>query len=249
MYNIFMELTTPYFAKIIEIQKIENIISEENKKMKELQEREEEINTEFNSIKEELTKLQSDLRELMVKKKDEENKLQEIEEEIKKHQIELNQIKKEEAYKAVIKEIENAKIQKDEAENNIIKLLYEIENKNNEILKVKNILSEKEKIMIENKKSIEEEIAKIKKRIDNLNENKHNLFGEISDENLKKKINSLIKDKGNIGIVKARIINNNSKEEYYCSACNMKITIMGVNILKKTNTFFICENCSRLIYL
>jgi len=244
-----MELTTSYFAKIIEIQEIENLIGEENKKMKELQEKIEKINTEFNSIKEELTKLQSDLRELMVKKKDEENKLQEIEEEIKKHQIELNQIKKEEAYRAVIKEIENAKIQKDEAENNIIKLLYEIENKNNEILKVKNILSEKEKIVIENKKSIEEEITKIKKRIDHLNENKHNLFGEISDENLKKKINSLIKDKGNIGIVKARIINNNSKEEYYCSACNMKITIMGVNILKKPNTFFICENCSRLIYL
>jgi len=244
-----MELSTTWFEALIKIQEIESIILKENKEILKLEKEKKIIYDEFNNISEQLKSLENELKQLIITKKENENILIETEEEIKKHQAKLNQVKKEEAYKALNIEIENAKKRKDEIETSIILLIEEIENKNIEISKKKKELEQKRIIKEETNKKIETEIKKIKDKLSAMEKEKIEIENTISDINLKNKVKELLKNKEGLAIVKANIIENNKKIDYYCGGCNIKLNVSDVNSIKKPNTFVICQNCSRMIYL
>ena len=244
-----MELTTPWFDMVIKIQEIETLITYENKKIADLEKKKEEIDGEFSKVSEKLLELENELKSFLIRKKENENALVETEDEIKKHQTQLNQARKQEVYNALIIEIENAKKKKDEIETEIITLIDEIEKKNTEISLMKKEFEEKQKVKKEKDKKVENKIAKIKNKIEFLEKEKKELIETIDDTNLKRRIIELLKNKNSLAVVKAKTIENHSKLDYYCSGCNMKLNANDVNSIKKLNTFVVCQNCLRLIYI
>jgi predicted nucleic acid-binding Zn-ribbon protein len=244
-----MELSTPYFEKVIKIQEIETNILKEKKEILSLEEKRKSVEDKFNEISNELLELENEMKNLMIQKKENEIILSEIEEEIKKHQAELNQAKKEEVYKALNLEIENDQKRKDEIETKIIMLIDEIENKNSKISEKRKEVSENKKIKEETLKLVEKEIEVRKNKIELLESEKKEIENSIPDNNLKNKVKELLKNKNGLAIVKADVIQNGTKTEYYCSGCKMKLNASDVNSIKKPNTFVICQNCSRMIHI
>ncbi|MEF3280571.1 MAG: hypothetical protein K6357_06365 [Elusimicrobiota bacterium] len=247
-----MEITTEYFKDLIEIQEIEQIMVEEEKKLKEIENQISEIRLIYENKKSEIESDADKIKQEIIEKKELENKLLSIEESIKKHQIELNQVKKNEEFKALLSEIEILKKEKDEIETKVLEKIEVIEEKNARNKKDKESLIKLEK---ENNIKIDElnkQKNKIALYLQELLVKQNSLKDNIKDESLKKRFENLLKHKDRLAVVSARReLNETSRkkeEVYFCSGCNMKLTFNDISSLKKSKTFIVCENCSRLVY-
>ncbi len=247
-----MEITTSYFEKIIMWQEFESLIVNETKNIKDKEKKIEEFEKSIFESLERLKRMEDEYKVKIIRNKELENELLEKEERIKKYQIELNNVKKNEEYKALLSDIEKLKAEKTIMEDEILKLMDEIEKDKNEIDKARKEQKEFEKEINDKILSLKEEIKKIGLYIEELKTNQQKIKDEIEDEKIKKRIENLIALKNHIAVVKANIRKNETikamPEEFFCSGCNMKLTTMDVLSIKKLNTFIICQNCSRLIY-
>ncbi len=247
-----MEITSPDFEKIIMWQELESIIREEHKKIKNLEMEIEEVKSDISAKKEEFKEIEEERKKLSVERKNLENDLYQCEESIKKHQIELNQVKKNEEFKALLIEIENLKSKKDDIENKILEIIESIEKLEKSISEEKKKINEEELEANKILSDKESEIKKTKIYLEELISRENTIKNEIKDESVKKRIETLFKNKNGLAVVKINIKRNetlkSSPEEYFCSGCNVKLTSSDASSVKKFNTFIICQNCSRLVY-
>ncbi|MCX7641835.1 MAG: C4-type zinc ribbon domain-containing protein [Elusimicrobiales bacterium] len=246
-----MEFPTPDFKNIIYIQEIESLIKKEEDKIKKINEEIDLINLKNEKMHQKLLTNKKELQDLSIEKNKLENELITIEENIKKIQIELNQTKKIEQYNLLTSEINKLKSKKDEIENTIILKLDEIERKKREI---ENLSKE---IEYENKNSENElrkltlEKEKINQYLTELISQQKNIRNSISDNKILSRFDLLLKSKERIAVSQAKIIKREDNQQiiYICSTCHMKLNSNDISSLKKTNTFVVCQNCSRLLYL
>lgn len=247
-----MEIQTEFFTAIVEVQKIENeiLIAEKdlNNTNNKINDIEENFKLKNNNLEEKI----SEIKDLNSQKKLLENEILEAEEKIKKHQIELNQVKKNEEFRALLKEIDDIKKHKDEFETKAIEIMELIDIKNKELSSMKQELIEIEKDKNKNIEILKNDREKLLKKIDVLKNKQDEIKKTISDATLLNRVENLLKNKNRMAIVKAKInIVKKGKaevEEYFCSGCNMKLTFNDVSSIKKHNTFALCTGCSRLIY-
>ncbi|HUT86072.1 MAG TPA: C4-type zinc ribbon domain-containing protein [Elusimicrobiales bacterium] len=186
-----------------------------------------------------------DYKKAVVKHKELETELKAKESEIEKHQKELNEIKSNEAFKALEKEIEFAKKQKDEIETEILNKLEEIESlqKSQKDVSVE-FKSEEEK---SNAKilEIEKETNQAEKDIAELETQKKEIESEMKPEVLKK-YNYIRKKNRDFAVTPVKQHNDG---KLACTGCNMFITSQISMELKKKGKLVHCDNCQRIIYM
>lgn len=247
-----MEIQSEFFAHIIDIQKIENEISTAEKELNDIDNKINDIEENFKSKNNILEEKISEIKSLNSQRKLLENDILEAEERIKKHQVELNQVRKNEEFKALLKEIDEIKKHKDELETKTIEIMELIDIKNKELSAIKQELVEIEKNKNKNIEILKNDRENLIKRIDELKNKQDGIKKTVLDTSILNRIENLLKNKNRIAVVKAKINvvkkGKTEAEEYFCSGCNMKLTFNDVSSIKKHNTFAICTGCSRLIY-
>jgi len=224
---------------LIELQEKDNVIDELNSKIKEMP-LEISIKKELISqLKLDFEETKSALTQLQIKRKGKEMDVETKDALVKKHSGELNSAKSNDVYKALILEIEFAKKEKYELEDEILQIMEESEFKNIE-------LKENEKKYKEKEKYIEQEIIDITKQLDVL---KNNVLEKCQQrDSLVKKIDPNVLStyeyirSGKGGVAVACIEGEN------CGGCHINLRPQLVNEVHKAQGLVRCDNCFRILY-
>lgn len=227
--------------KLLELQKIDlQIYNLKRRQETEIPDLREKIGLAFEEKKKETAAADARLKELQVKKKGKEVDLAGKEEGIKKAQSQLYQLKTNREYSAKLNEIASLKADTSLFEEDILRIMEEIEAAD------KKLKEEKEKLSIEEKKFKEEttkldgQLGEIGVEIKQQEDKKNTLVRDV-DKNILAQYEKLLKSRS--GIAMSAVDNQN------CGACHMNITAQKVNEIKMYANLIFCESCQRILYI
>ncbi|MCX5782019.1 MAG: C4-type zinc ribbon domain-containing protein, partial [Elusimicrobia bacterium] len=158
---------------------------------------------------------------------------------IKKHNMELNSIKSNEAYKALLIEIEGAKANKSVLEDEILDLMEKIDQESVKVKQRENDLKAKESEIQTKISKIEEESKRIQVEIEKLQAEREEFAKKIPDE-LLGRYNYIREGRDGIAVV--------GLDGDICEGCSTVLRPQTINDICKGKDFVICDNCSRIIY-
>lgn len=184
-------------------------------------------------------------KKLLITRKELEGELTAKEKLIDKHQFELNMVKSNDAFKALLSEIEKAKAEKNDIENTILKCLDDIdaEEKIQQPIKLDHTEdAEQTKKTIAALKAESEKLAAL---IDGLKAARGLHARTITDSGLLAKYENLLIRRGGIALSPAK----RKPGGMICSLCNMALLPHQVSELSSGNSSVFCESCQRILYL
>ena len=202
----------------IEIQKIEREIESEKAELK--KKKDAGMSTEL-----EIKQVESDI----MKYNDEITKLQ-------KQSV---MVKKNDEYRALMKEISNAQNKISDLETRELELMDEKDGFNKTRKNEEKVAQDKENAMNEEQTDLADLEIRLKKEIENLNAGRNSLCDNIEDE-LLKTYTRLI----NKGVGKPLVEVNDGN----CGNCHLRLTPQSINSARK-QVRVPCENCSHLLYI
>ncbi|MHB9156399.1 MAG: zinc ribbon domain-containing protein [Endomicrobiales bacterium] len=179
------------------------------------------------------------LIQMQLKRKDKEGELAAKEGEIRKHSTELNSVKSNEAYRALLVEIESAKQDKSNLENEILGLMEKIEAESA-------FLKEEEKKQKQQEGEIQAEVSRREAELGALITEIARLEAERS-EFVRQVSDAVLHHYDSIrerrqGIAVAVIEGEN------CSGCHFELRPQLINEVCKGQELIVCDSCSRILY-
>jgi uncharacterized protein len=225
---------------LLELQKLDLVIQDLNNKINAIPQQIKEFESQKNSINTELENVKKIIADKKIERKNFDMELADAETKIKKHQTELNAVKSNDAYKALVKEIEDGKKRKDEVETLILGNMENIDKLNNDL----NVLNSKS---IEMQKQAKEKIDQMNNEINNLKsdlEKEQNTRNEIASSvpaSLLKTYDKIRQHRGGKGI--AEIKSN------ICYGCHLSLAPQIINEVLQDKEIVFCENCGRILYV
>ena len=199
-----------------------------------------ELKTDLESKKENQKALEEKLQQLQLAKKDRELDLQAKEESVKKAQSDLYQLKSNKEYQAKLNEISSIKADVSIMDEEVLKVIEQIESREKELQEEKAKVQEEEKKFLEQESTIKKEIADLDAQIKGLDDKRQGTAREV-DPKIASKYEHMLKAKGGVAIVPV-----NSE---HCGACNIKLTPQKINEIKMFEHLVTCESCQRLLYI
>ena len=200
-----------------------------------------------------LERLEGTLRAQEEKKEEEKQRIEELERErvtmegeleleserIKRSQLKLLEIKTNKEYQALLKEIVTGKENNSQREEEIIRMLENIDQlKTDYASTVESALKERKKIDEETTK-IKGQMVKVEQDINHWHQTREEIVKELDPE-LLKRYNTL-KDKRN-GIAVVLVKNEG------CQGCYVNIPPQMYNEVQKNKEIILCPNCNRILY-
>jgi predicted nucleic acid-binding Zn-ribbon protein len=229
------------YDMLLALQKIDNIIYEEEKKKRSLPLMIEEIINKIQELKNSLKNKNENYKNLQIKLKRKELDLAEKSNKINKHQEDLygGKISDIKELKQIQKVIANYNEEKNGIEEEILDLMEEMEDLNKSIYNLDEDLKCKDKDLKKCKEKIDLVILAIEKKTNSLNEKRGEILSKITDGHLLKEYELLRKEKGGKVIVEV----NGS----ICPGCYLDLPSDAIYQLEKNRKVIICPNCSRIL--
>jgi len=199
-----------------------------------------EIKAGISAAKAALEDAKKEVTALQMSKKQKELDLESQESSIRKHSTELNAVKTNEAYRALLGEIDKAKLAQSALEDQILQTMEQIDLANKS-------WKEKEFSFKANEAGLIKQISDWEARQKELEQT---LAGKQSErlsafeslpKNLSAQYDKLRKGKRGASIVPIR------KEQ--CAGCHMKVSQNLINEVRRGQKMMTCESCSRIVYL
>ncbi len=162
------------------------------------------------------------------------------EDRIRKDKGKLMQVKSNNEYHALLREIDNSKREISDKETLIIKLMEEIDEKKELTEQLTSGLENLEKEIVERKKEFEEFLKDAQKNIEG-KESLRKEYLEKIDKSLLRKY-QMIKNKLEYSDVLVKIA------DYSCSSCNMNIPHQVINEIRALKQVHTCQSCQRILY-
>lgn len=204
------------------------------------------LNAAFEAKKRSMSAAHEALLALQVKKKDSEMKISEAEEGIRKHQRELNLVKDNSAFKALLSEIENDKKNKDELETGILFLLEEIDKASVQDKAIREEVKKIEETMRAEVSSLEKTAKEIEAGLETAKAERAAAAAALNPDLLEKYENIRVNKKG---LAVAVVHEDPETGKLSCGGCHMSLTPQKMLDVKKQDTFAVCQDCRRLMYL
>jgi predicted nucleic acid-binding Zn-ribbon protein len=157
---------------------------------------------------------------------------------IAKHQQELNQVKSNEAFKALQKEIDLAKQKKDKLEEEILGLLDRIESA---IKTSKDALAVGEKdvsLVAGEVKEREAQIERLKKELEERAGGRNEVAGKLPGELVRRY--EQIRSRRGVALAAVK--------DGTCQGCHMKLNSQNLLEVKKGKDVVVCDGCSRILF-
>jgi len=229
------------FDILLELQKIDNDIDEEEQKKRDLPSKVERINEEIQELKNNLTNKHEGYKELHIKLNRKELDLSDKSNKIKKHQEDLygGKITDIKELKQLQKVIATYEDEKDKIEDVLLDLMEEIEDLNKSINKLEENLKQKEKHLRKSQQEMELVALEIEEMMNSLTIKREETLSKLTDNRLLKEYELLKKEKGGKAIVEV----NSS----ICPGCYLDLPSDIIYQLKKVQTIITCPNCNRIL--
>jgi predicted nucleic acid-binding Zn-ribbon protein len=201
----------------------------------------------------ELERLQALIKAQEEQQEEEKQKIEELEKEriamegelelenerIKRSQLKLLEIKTNKEYQALLKEIETGKEHNSQREEEIIRMLDEIDQLRTDYASSKErVRQEKEEIEKETAQ-VKELMVKVEQDIGRWQKTREEILKE-TDPELLKQYNTLKEKRNGIAIV---LVKNEG-----CQGCYVNIPPQMYNEVQKNNEIILCPNCHRILY-
>ncbi|SRR3989339_1001584 len=199
----------------------------------------EEQNNLLSQFKSDFEDTKKRLTQLQLQRKEKELELESKENEIRKHGGELNAIKTNEAYRALLSEIDRCKAEKTALEDTILNIMEETEREAASIKDKENMFKQKEAEVKTLISSLEGEQAKLNADIAAA-ENERNEFATHIPADLLKHYEYIRAARSGFAIVPV--------EGENCSGCHFTLRPQEINDVFKGQQLVFCDSCSRILY-
>ncbi|MFH1258800.1 MAG: C4-type zinc ribbon domain-containing protein [Elusimicrobiota bacterium] len=191
--------------------------------------------------KKNIEEIKKEFSRKVLEKKSKEMEVLTKDEQIRKHQAELSVIKSNEAYRALLSEIEKSKKEKDSAEEVILFLMEELDEITAKLKAEEQRLKEEQANVAEKKSRLENDLQRLTADFSVEEEKRKILAGKIS-ATLLARYEMIRKSKGKGGIALAVV------EGEVCGGCRRSLPHNLINEARKGKDLVYCENCSRILY-
>lgn len=186
------------------------------------------------------------LMALQVKKKGIELNIAEAEEGMRKHQRELNLIKDNNAFKALLTEIEHDKKVKDDLETEELGVLEEIDQAAAQDKIIQGEVKVIEGTLNTEISALEAEAHKLSHEFELATAERAAAAADITPD-LVERYESLRSGRGGLALAPAH--EDSASGKLSCGGCHMSMTPQKMLDLKKHDTLTVCADCRRLMYL
>ncbi len=228
-------------SKLWEYQQTLLEIARLNRELKTYPESIKSLEKEVASIEKKLNQTKTQLDENLDAQKKRGEYLELCKRNLEKFESDLMEVTNQKDYSAVLNEIDYAKREIHNTEEELLKLLDDIENNRKEIEQLSDLLTTKQEELdkaLDTFKSTNQE--QIKRRNELLDVKKL-LEQEIPVKYLKR-FYEIAKRRNGIGVA--------TVEKETCSACHMKIRPQKINEMRKhPDSLYFCENCQRILVI
>ena len=194
----------------------------------------------FKEKSSDLKKLEEAVKALQLKRKEKEGELETKEGSIRKYQTQMYQVKTNKEYTALQEEIGRVKADNSLIEEDIIKILDQIDAENKKITKEKEFLKEEEVKLNEEKKRLSEEADRIKTELGGLKTQRAALAEKV-DKTILSKYERIVKNKDGLAVVP---VANDA-----CQGCYRMMPPQVINEIRMKKELIFCENCARILYI
>jgi predicted nucleic acid-binding Zn-ribbon protein len=184
--------------------------------------------------------LEDSVKTLQVKRKERELDLEGREANIKKMQTQLYQLKTNKEYTTMQQEIERSKADKSLVEDDIIKLLDEIDATNKKVATEKESLKSEEAKLNQEKSRLSGEAKEKEARLEALSQTRKAQAGEV-DKTMLAKYERILKSKN--GLAMAAVKGD------ACQGCYRVMPPQVINEIRMKQEIIFCGNCARMLYI
>ncbi len=231
-----MDLLLPM---LLSLQQLDDKLSAFAQKKQEIPEQIQAMKHAFEEEKKQLEDHQQCLKEASLEQRQLEKQLQESAEERKNKQKKLLEVKTNEEYKALLKEIEYAKQADSAIEDKILDKLEKIDSLEQTIKEGKKSIREKESKLQEETLRLEREIVEVDKQHQILQHERERVAAEMDPAVLEdyEKIRSRRAGQAVVTVWKE-----------VCPGCHMKVPPQTINEVIQTGEIRHCQYCRRILY-
>ena len=159
---------------------------------------------------------------------------------IHKYEAQSSQVKTNEEYRALLKEIDELKKGNTLLEDKILDVMEKLEEAKSQLIMEEQSLKAEETKIAGEEKRIQEEIAGIRSRLESVLQEKETLLATVSAP-LLDRYNRIFENKDDYAVV--------TIENGACGGCHMAITPQVMNEVKRAHDLVLCENFARILCL
>ncbi len=231
-----MDLLLPM---LLSLQQLDDKLSAFGKKKKEIPKRIQAMQRAFEDEKERLEDHRQHLKEDLLRQRQLEKRLQESAEARKNKQKKLLEVKTNEEYKALLKEIEFAKQADSATEDEILVVFEKIDTCEKTIKETEKSIRESERSLKEETLRLEREAVEVDKEHRILQNERRKVAAELAPDVLKD-YEKLFSKRAGQAVVRVR------KE--VCPGCHMQVPPQTINEVLQTGEIRHCQYCLRILY-
>jgi len=188
-----------------------------------------------------LAQIEGELKDMQVLHKEKEVALQAKEENIKKLQGQLYQVKKNDEYRALENEIASNKADNSIVEEEILKLLDDLDEKKNEVQLKKQDVEEAENKLKAKEIEVKERISQLDSEIETFSQERSKIAALIDKEVVVVYDRIIQSKKAQLALV--------SVKDSACQGCFMHVRSQLVNEARLGKNLTFCEHCARILYV
>jgi predicted nucleic acid-binding Zn-ribbon protein len=198
-----------------------------------------EVKDSFAAVRGESEEKKKTLTQLQLRRKEKEMELSSKESEIHKHSTELNAVKSNDAYKALLGEIENGKKAKSDLESEILELMEQIDTESSRVKDYDKSLKSQEVEIQAKVAGLEEELKKLQGDVVRLEAERNEYAKGIPDDMLHR-YDFIRESRGGQAVV--------SIDGGSCGGCHTVLRPAVINEVCKEQEFVVCDSCSRILF-
>jgi len=226
--------------KLVELQEVDLLLDRIGSEMDQIPKEIDRLKGEYEQSEASLNELKKKITELQVDRKNKELELRSKEEELKKHQSQLFSIKTNEAYTALLKEIEEGKKLKNDIEDTILAVMEQEDALLTEEKIKKEELAKRKEEVTKQQKELEDKLQRLKQNLQEVQSEQKQKIDNIKSE-IFKRYQRIREKKDGVAVVPVT--------DEFCGGCNIALPPQVINDVLKGEDLVACRNCLRILYL
>jgi predicted nucleic acid-binding Zn-ribbon protein len=224
--------------KLLELQKLDLAIARLDVEAREIPQQIEALQARLTGAKAGLDHAKSTAELIQKDRRAKERELDEVTQNIKKKQARLFEIKTNEEYSAVLKEIESLKEKSSKLETEVLELLERADAVAKTVAEAEKEFKAAEAIHQRERTEKEAQLGKLKQDLASLKEARKSQASRL-DSALLQQYTRLAKTRGNAVV---------SVKDGSCTGCGIALTPQAYNEVRRNDRMFNCSSCNRILY-
>ncbi len=226
--------------KLIQLQEVDLLLDRILNEMEQIPKEIDRLKREFEESQAALNELKKKVTELQIDRRNKELELKTKEEELKKHQSEIFSVKTNEAYTALLKEIEGGKKLKNDIEDTVLAVMEQEDALLTEEKVRKEELAKNKEEVTQQQKELENKLQRLKQNLQEVQSEQKEKIANINAE-IFKRYQRIREKKDGVAVVPVA--------DRFCGGCSIALPPQLINDVLKGEDLVACRNCLRILYL